>query len=355
MRPRPGQTRTRYQQPHIRQGFGKVRGDTSGQYTQRVAIELRWLTPRAVCCETPANVMTTHRVPNLDPNAAQRMLRRARGPAASSWLAEEVAQRMMSRLDWMAQLPSLWLHWEPVWGGTLGHGKLLEKLSKARAWVTGPSGADLSGVQAMGIPNWAFWRQRTPVWLEGSEPVDMLWANLSLHLQPDPMAVIAQWMKALKPQGYVLFSALGPDTLKEVRAVYAECGWPEPTHAYTDMHDWGDMLVEAGFAEPVMDMETITLTYATAERLLADLRDYGGNAHVQRFQGLRGQGWRRRLLTELDARLPRTPDGQLGISVEVIYGHAIKPEPKVPMQSTTRVALTDMKAMLKRGPKKRDI
>jgi len=102
-------------------------------------------------------------------------------------------------------------------------------------------------------------------------------------------------------------------------------------------------------------METITLTYATAERLLADLRDYGGNAHVQRFQGLRGQGWRRRLLTELDARLPRTPDGQLRISVEVIYGHAIKPEPKVPMQSTTRVALTDMKAMLKRGPKKRDI
>jgi len=60
-------------------------------------------------------------------------------------------------------------------------------------------------------------------------------------------------------------------------------------------------------------------------------------------------------LNELQARLPRTPDGQLRISVEVIYGHAIKPEPKVPMQSTTRVALTDMKAMLKRGPKKRDI
>jgi len=123
-------------------------------------------------------------------------------------------------------------------------------------------------------------------------------------------------------------------------------------HAYTDMHDWGDMLVEAGFAEPVMDMETLTLTYASAERLIADLRDYGGNAARQRFQGLRGKHWRAQLIDAIEADVPRTHDGQLQVTVEVIYGHAVKPELKVPMQGTTHVALTDMRAMLGQTPKK---
>ncbi|NBP72806.1 MAG: AsmA family protein [Alphaproteobacteria bacterium] len=141
-------------------------------------------------------------------------------------------------------------------------------------------------------------------------------------------------------------------TLKELRAVYAKQGWPDAMHAYTDMHDWGDMLVEAGFAEPVMDMETLTLTYASAERLIADLRDYGGNAARQRFQGLRGKQWRAQLIDAIEADVPRTHDGQLQVTVEVIYGHAIKPELKVPMQGTTHVALTDMRAMLGQTPKK---
>jgi malonyl-CoA O-methyltransferase len=60
-----------------------------------------------------------------------------------------------------------------------------------------------------------------------------------------------------------MFSCLGPDTLRELRALYAALGWPPPAHEFTDMHDWGDMLVASGFAEPVMDMERITLSFAT--------------------------------------------------------------------------------------------
>jgi malonyl-CoA O-methyltransferase len=295
--------------------------------------------------------MTSHLVPTLDPQAATRLLRRSRPSTRSSWLCEEIAQRMLSRLDWMNQLPARWLHWEPVWGGLAAHEQLLKKLPKARAWVDSSSGADLARAQALGRPSWAFWRGGTPVWTAQSGVVDMLWANQSLHLQADPMATLQKWKQALSAQGYVLFSSLGPDTLKELRAVYARKGWPDAMHAYTDMHDWGDMLVEAGFAEPVMDMETLTLTYASAERLIADLRDYGGNAARLRFQGLRGKQWRAHLIDAIEGDVPRTHDGQLQVTVEVIYGHAIKPELKVPMQSTTHVALTDMRAMLGQTPK----
>ena len=72
-------------------------------------------------------------------------------------------------------------------------------------------------------------------------------------------------------------------------------GWPPPSHEFTDMHDWGDMLVGAGFAEPVMDMERIMLTWPTAEAAFAELRTLGRNLHPARFPGLRGKSWHRAL------------------------------------------------------------
>jgi malonyl-CoA O-methyltransferase len=91
----------------------------------------------------------------------------------------------------------------------------------------------------------------------------MLWANMQLHMAADPQALIAQWQQALEVDGFLMFSCLGPDTLRELRAVYAALGWPPPAHEFTDMHDWGDMLVASGFAEPVIDMERITLSCAS--------------------------------------------------------------------------------------------
>src|SRR5437667_54375 len=83
-----------------------------------------------------------------------------------------------------------------------------------------------------------------------------------------PQALLAGWHQALKVGGFLMFSCLGPDTARELREVYAQLGWPPAGHELTDMHDWGDMLVQTGFAEPVMDMERITLTYETPARLL---------------------------------------------------------------------------------------
>ena len=174
----------------------------------------------------------------------------------------------------------------------------------------------------------------------------MLWANMALHMAADPQALLAAWHRTLAVDGFLMFSCLGPDTVRELRTMYRALGWPPPAHEYTDMHDWGDMLVQAGFAEPVMDMERITLTWETPKSLLAELRELGANLHAARFGGLRGRAWRERLEQELAQRL-RGPDGRLALTFEIIYGHALKPRPRVPMSSSSAVSLDDMRAMLR--------
>ncbi|MBS0495222.1 MAG: biotin synthase, partial [Proteobacteria bacterium] len=178
----------------------------------------------------------------------------------------------------------------------------------------------------------------------------MLWANMALHMAADPQALLAQWHRALAVDGYLMFSCLGPDSLRELRALYAELGWPAPGHVLTDMHDWGDMLVHAGFAEPIMDMERITLTFATPERLLQELRGLGRNLHPQRFAALRGRNWRDRLEQALLRSLGNAQhDGQLALSFEIVYGHAFKPAPRVRVEGSSAVSLQDMRAMLQAG------
>jgi malonyl-CoA O-methyltransferase len=106
------------------------------------------------------------------------------------------------------------------------------------------------------------------------------------------------------------------------------------------------MLVQAGFAEPVMDMERITLTFETPERLLQELRELGRNFHPLRFPALRGRAWKARLLETLGARLPRQADGRLTLTFEIIYGHAMKAQPKVKVSAQSAVSVADMRAML---------
>ena len=115
--------------------------------------------------------------------------------------------------------------------------------------------------------------------------MDLLWANMALHMAADPQALIARWHRLVATDGFLMFSCLGPDTVRELRALYQRLGWPPASHEFTDMHDWGDMLVHAGFAEPVMDMERIVLTWPTPEAALAELRTLGRNLHPARFPG----------------------------------------------------------------------
>ncbi|RJG15782.1 methyltransferase domain-containing protein [Massilia cavernae] len=160
----------------------------------------------------------------------------------------------------------------------------------------------------------------------GPNSVDLVWSNLALLWHPQPDRVFAEWRRVLRVDGLLMFSSFGPDTLRELRAAFASMD--ETPHAlpFVDMHDFGDQLVEAGFSTPVMDMEVITVTYDTAEALLADVRALGGNPLATRARGLVGRAAWQRMLAALERQ--RRPDGKLGLTFEVIYGHAFRPAPR---------------------------
>lgn len=157
--------------------------------------------------------------------------------------------------------------------------------------------------------------------------VDLVWSNLALHWHPQPDRVFAEWRRVLRVDGLLMFSNFGPDTLRELRTAFAAVDGAPHALPFVDMHDFGDQLVEAGFSTPVMDMEIITVTYDTAEALLADVRALGGNPLATRARGLLGkQGWGA-MLAALERG--RRSDGKLGLTFEVIYGHAFRPAPRV--------------------------
>ncbi|MCO5356106.1 biotin synthase [Acidovorax kalamii] len=298
--------------------------------------------------------MSSERPPTIDPLAAARW--QAAAPALSPWLHEEVARRMEDRLQWIRQAPASWCHWDALRGGLQAHALVSARYPEARCQVF-ESAAHCEPVvrQALAKPWWSLsrWSAASPqLGRPADASVQMLWANMALHTAADPQALIAQWHRALAVDGYLMFSCLGPDTLRELHGVYAALGWPPAGHAFTDMHDWGDMLVHAGFAEPVMDMERITLTFATPERLVQELRELGCNLHPDRFPSLRGRRWRDKLYAVLAERLADPQQGgQLALTFEIIYGHAFKPAPRVRMDSSSTVSLQDMRLMLRKGGK----
>lgn len=160
----------------------------------------------------------------------------------------------------------------------------------------------------------------------GINAVDLIWSNLALHWHPQPDKVFAEWRRVLRVDGLLMFSCFGPDTFKELRNAFASADEKMHVLPFVDMHDFGDMLVEVGFSTPVMDMETITVTYGTIEKLMADVRAWGGNPLISRSRGLTGaQSWKR-VVQSLEAN--RRDDGQIPLTFEVIYGHAFRPVPR---------------------------
>lgn len=153
----------------------------------------------------------------------------------------------------------------------------------------------------------------------------LVWSNLLLADLADPRPAIAETARVLEVGGLWMFATLGPDTLRELRRAGAAAGMPTLTQPFIDMHDLGDLLVSAGFADPVMDMETLTLTYADLAGLLGELKGLGSTCALPgRRRGLAtARHWQR-----LADAYPRLADGRLPATVEVVYGHAWKAERK---------------------------
>jgi malonyl-CoA O-methyltransferase len=299
--------------------------------------------------------MSTSRPPTLDATAAARWaaLLPTQSETESPWLHEEVARRMEDRLQWMTMKPATWLHWEPLRGGVQAQTLLERRYPNSECFVLE---AQVKRAQIasklIAKPWWnvKHWTGPQPRFEAPLAPVQMLWANMALHMAPDPQALIAQWHSLLATDGFLMFSCLGPDTLGQLRRVYAQQGWPLPSHDFTDMHDWGDMLVGAGFAEPVMDMERITLSYSSPEALLAELRQLGRNLNTHRFAGLRGRRWKDRWMEAVRTGLaPAGGDGRLSLTFEVVYGHAFKPKPRLAVAPQTAISLDEMRAALRQA------
>ena len=257
---------------------------------------------------------------------------------------------MLDRLTWIKRTPQTWVHWGAVRGGLQAHTALSVRFSSSTCFAVETQAKHAAvAMKKIAVPWWSLQRlQQANTRFEQPAPgiADMLWANMSLHESAAPAELLANWHAALKVNGFVMFSCLGPDTARELHAVYALMGWPAAGADMTDMHDWGDMLVGCGFAEPVMDMERITLTYETPQRLLEELRELGRNFHPARFQSLRGRGWRNRLEQALEQHAPRDASGRLSLTFEVIYGHAFKAAPKIKVSALSAVSVSDMRSML---------
>lgn len=288
----------------------------------------------------------------IDGAAIVRSLRRLAARPQAPWLHTEVARRMAERLAVIRLQPERLVEWWGVAGGS--DAPLNAAYPGAARWVVEPTPALRAVCREQRRAAW--WTSRR--WagpavevvegdLSALTSAQLLWANMVLHASIDPPALIAAWHRALAVDGFVMFSCLGPDSLKELRAMYRECGWGDAAADFIDMHDIGDMLVRAGFADPVMDQEQLTLTWASPEALLAELRGLGGNAALGRFAGLRTPRWRARLLAALTERLTGA-DGRLALTLEISYGHAFKGAPKVPLQPTSTVSLDDMRTLVQR-------
>ena len=292
--------------------------------------------------------------PTIDPPAALRWQRLQSAP--SPWLHEEVGRRMEERLQWIKLQPQSWADWAPLRGGLQGHARLVGRYPRAQCYAVDSASAHArAALAAIEGPWWSPSRWRaapTRFQTPADGAVQMLWANMALHMAPDPQSLIGRWHRALAQDGFLMFSCLGPDTLRELRALYRALHWPAPMQAFTDMHDWGDMLVGAGFAEPVMDMERIRLSFATPQRLLQELRELGRNLHPARFAALRGRQWRRRLEDALAGALgDPAQGGQLTLTFEVIYGHAFKPPARIRVRSETVLSLEQMRQSIRQGRK----
>ena len=150
--------------------------------------------------------------------------------------------------------------------------------------------------------------------------MNLVWSSLALQWAHDLDATLKGLHRVLAPGGLLIFATFGPDTLKELRTAFTAVDDAPHVNRFVDLHDIGDMLVNAGFASPVMEMEMLTLTYADLKSLMRDLKGIGAhNAAATRKRGLLGKSAWARLeqayeTHRLDDRLPAT--------FEVIYGHA---------------------------------
>jgi malonyl-CoA O-methyltransferase len=277
---------------------------------------------------------------DLDRASVRRQFdRRAAAPDPADWLHREIERRMLERLEWVRLAPARVLDV----GCGLGEGvrRLRGRFPAAQTIGVELSPRRAAAAAALDRPGPGRWARALARRLTGrgeaspapplgryvaadahalplaTDSIDLVWSNLAFHWFDDVPAAIAEWYRVLRPGGLLTFSAFGVETLAGLRAV----GLRLP--ALPDLHDVGDALLGAGFAEPVMDGERLTVTWTDPLALLADLRALGGDARRSRPRGLASRTRRDRALAEACARLRGDdPAAPMSVVFELVYGHA---------------------------------
>jgi malonyl-CoA O-methyltransferase len=262
----------------------------------------------------------------------KRCLRESFGHAADTYdavavLQREIANRLLTRLELVRLKPQTVL--DIGCGTGYDTGKLRQRYPRARVL-----GMDIAESMAR------FARHKAGLWcrlaghcsfvcgdaerlpLAGAS-VDMVVSNLALQWC-NPQAVFAEVRRVLRPGGLFMFTTFGPDTLRELRAAWRAADAAPHVHAFIDMHDLGDMLMHAGFADPVMDAENFMLTYGGVMDVLRDLKQLGAhNADVNRMRGLTGKSRFARFRAAYESY---AQDEKIPVTYEAVYGHAWAPE-----------------------------
>ncbi len=149
--------------------------------------------------------------------------------------------------------------------------------------------------------------------------IDLVFANLALQWC-EPRTSFAEIQRVLRPEGLLMFTTLGPDTLHELRQSWASVDDYAHVNMFYDMHDVGEAMMESGLAEPVLDTDYYVLTYDTAIALMKDLKQLGAsNANSDRRRGLTG---RQALAKVAETYEQFRSEGVLPATYEVVYGHA---------------------------------
>lgn len=268
----------------------------------------------------------------LDRRAARRWFERADTDPEADPLAREVERRMASRLDYVKLAPTAILDVGSGAAGAPVRERFADAATVAVDWAlprlrraAGPRSLAARARALLGGAG-----RRAACADLGALPFaaasfDLVWSNLALAWSGDPPAALREWHRVLRVGGLLMFSTYGPDTLAELRDAFAGDTMPH-VHPFMDMHDVGDALVQAGFADPVIDMEMMTLTYAGIDGLVSDLRATGQrNALALRRRTLTG---RRRWQSMRGAYAARARGGALPARFEIVYGHAWKAPPR---------------------------
>ena len=171
--------------------------------------------------------------------------------------------------------------------------------------------------------------------------VDLLVSNLMLQWCDDLDSVFTEFRRVLKPEGLIMFTTFGPDTLKELKQAWAVAdGVDAHVNQFVDMHDIGDALIRNGFGQPVMDVEHFTLTYDKPMGVLKDLKAIGAtNASLNRSKGLMGK---QRFHTMLEAYETLRTAGKIPATYEVVHGHAWAAQEQIKGPSRNRSGLVEI-------------